>query len=270
MSEQKKPHLSTSAVGLFLRCGEAWRRRYMEGHIIRPKAAMVIGTGVHEGAQVNFRQKIESHDDLPAGQIIEASVAALESRVEKEGIQLEGKSLADTVGEAKDIAAVVATHHAAFTAPAYQPTMVERQVRLELPKCSRDLVGVVDLVDDKSRVIDFKTTGRRKNQQEADESLQLTTYAVLHHKATGKLPESMILDVTMRPDKKHVVKRETFETTRDKEDIKILAATLSVVNDAIDKGSFAPAPQGSWWCSDKWCGYHAECPFVRHKKKQGD
>jgi hypothetical protein len=32
---------------------------------------------------------------------------------------------------------------------------------------------------------------------------------------------------------------------------------------SIDAGFFPPAPQGVWWCSAKWCGYHATCPYVR-------
>ena len=35
----------------------------------------------------------------------------------------------------------------------------------------------------------------------------------------------------------------------------------------IDKEVFLPAPEDSWVCSRKWCGYYDTCPFASGAKR---
>jgi len=260
-----KPHLSHSQMMTFLRCPEAWRRRYVEGHKVPPGIVAFIGSGVHAADSMNFVQKIESHVDLKPSEFRDAAVAELDARIEDEGVSLqeEDGSLESVVGKARDQTAALAFLHATQVAPDYQPAHVEREFRIDLPKNSFDLVGFIDLEDDKGRVVDFKTTGRRKQQAEADRSLQLSVYAAAHAVQTGKLPGSLVLDVTMRTDNPS---RYTLETHRDKADLQVLANTVAVVSRGIESGVFPPAPEGSWWCSKKFCGYWSTCAFVNAKK----
>ena len=44
-------HISPSMLGLFCRCQEAFRRRYIEGIKLPPGIAACIGTGMHKGAE---------------------------------------------------------------------------------------------------------------------------------------------------------------------------------------------------------------------------
>ncbi len=57
-------HLSASQLSRFTRCAEMWRRQYIEGDIVPVGAAAHIGQAVHKAAEINFRQKIQSHTDL--------------------------------------------------------------------------------------------------------------------------------------------------------------------------------------------------------------
>ena len=66
-------HISPSMLGLFSRCQEAFRRRYIEGVKLPPGIAACIGTGMHKGAEANHRQKIESGVDMPLGDIQDAA-----------------------------------------------------------------------------------------------------------------------------------------------------------------------------------------------------
>jgi hypothetical protein len=153
-------------------------------------------------------------------------------------------------------------HHALAIAPKYQPAVVEERIRLVLPKATHDLLGIIDLADHNDQIIDFKTTGRKKQQAEADRSLQLSSYAVLWHTKTGRLPSRLLLDVQYR---KEVPMSEVLTTTRDREDVAILVRNINVILAGINAGIFPPAPPGSWWCSAKFCGFHADCKYVRHK-----
>jgi len=184
----QKPHVSYSQVNMYLRCGEQYRRRYVEGEIIPPGVAMVQGRAVHRAAQANFEQKQQTHRDLPAREIVEIAAAAFEQDVQA-GVwfspEEESVGKEKVLGQAKDATVRLAQAHAQHQAPDYQPQAVEQFFRLELP-APRDVVGVVDLVDQEGRVVDLKTTTRRLSQERADKSLQLTLYAASYHQHTGR------------------------------------------------------------------------------------
>jgi hypothetical protein len=71
----EKPHLSQTQLTMYEKCGESYRRRYCdcEGEKIPPGIALVKGTGVHGGSKANFKQKIETKEDLSRKKIIDIS-----------------------------------------------------------------------------------------------------------------------------------------------------------------------------------------------------
>jgi RecB family exonuclease len=253
-----KPHISASQLESYCRCGEAYRRRYIEKEIIAPSIALVKGKGFHKGAEHNMRQKIASRVDLPVDDIVGAAVAEYELHAK----DCESNSL--TIGQEKDSLVRLAELHAKEQAPDYQPVIVEQSVRIELPNSNRDLLGIIDLADDKGRVTDFKTSGKRKNQAEADSSVQLSVYAIGYHAALGAPPKELRLDVLVNNKKPS---RQIITTERGISDINALAHRIETVTSAIDAGVFAPATPGAWWCSEKMCGYYRSCPYVNPERK---
>jgi len=261
--ENKRKHLSASQMEMFAKCPESWRRRYLEREIIPPKLAMLKGSAVHSGAEHNFRQKIETHEDLPTTDIIDAAVASYEAKLKHDGYQLQKDENEESVGKTKDLVALMAAGHAMQQAPDYQPVEVERQFRLELPSISHDLVGVIDLVTDKGEVVDFKTSGRSMSPADAEASTQLTVYAA----SVNPEGESTVkLDVLLEPTTRNPVRRQLIEAKRDKSDLPILAKRVAIVSKTIDAGLFPPAAVGSWWCSESWCGYWSTCPYVNSER----
>lgn len=258
----QKPHLSATQMELYSKCPEAYRRRYIEGEKIPPGVAMLKGTGLHRGAETNFRQKIESHRDLPTSDIVDAAVAAFEGELAR-GFQLdkdeESIGAENVIGDAKDDVADMAEFHAKKQAPDYQPVRVEETVRIELPG-PRDLLAVIDLGDDQGRVVDFKTAKKSKGQGDADDSVQLTVYAAAHQALTGEPPALVRLDTIVQTSKE--TKRQILDSTRGPADIESLAHRINSISAAVDAGVFPPTTPGAWWCGSKWCGYHATCRFV--------
>lgn len=263
-----RPHLSPTQLESFVRCPEAYRRSYVEREKLPPGIALLKGKGFHKGAETNMRQKLDSHVDLPASDIVAATVAAFETDL-RSGYVLdsgETRSHERVIGEAKDGLAAMAELHATEQAPDYQPVMVEKQVRIELPG-PRDLLAVIDLADDRDRVTDFKTGGKRKSQDEADASVQLTVYAGAYKIATGNLPSEVRLDVAVQSKTKTF--RDVVSSQREAADFQALANRINVVSAAIDTGLFPPTTPGAWWCSARFCGYHATCPFVNPRRRAG-
>jgi hypothetical protein len=264
---EKRPHVSSTQIDLLCKCGEAYRRRYVEGEIIPPGIAAVSGKAIHRGAAENFTQKIDSHVDLPASQIIEATAAAFDAEAAAGLLFSEdetSRGAAIVLGEAKDRTVEMAEVHAKKQAPDYQPIFVERPVRLALPG-SHDLLGIIDLGDDQDRVVDFKTAARSKSQTDVDESVQLTIYAAAFHAETGRKPSEVRLDTIVKTKTK--TDRQVLTSSRDEADFQPLANRINAVTSAIQTGVFTPAPPGAWWCGPKWCGYWSTCPYVNSQRQ---
>jgi hypothetical protein len=262
-----KPHISATQHQMAGRCWEQYRRRYVMGEKIPPGLAIVQGSAYHVGAETNFRQKIESHIDLKASDIVGATVSAFEAQLRGD-YQLtpdeEKRGKAVVLGEAKDQTALMAAVVLAEKqAPDYQPVVVEHKTTIVFPHATHDLLSVTDLRDDKGRVVDFKTAGKKPPQQDADGSVQLTIYAAAHMIDTGALPTEVRLDVATKTKKPA---RHVLSSYRDRSDFRVLLARTNAMLAAIEAfgkqglDHWPAAPIGAWWCSAKWCGYAMTCP----------
>jgi hypothetical protein len=265
---EAKPHISHTQLEMYARCGEQYRRRYVEGERLPPGIALLVGGATHVGIETNFRQKVDTHTDLPAKEIIEASAAAFHLRVAG-GYELSEKE-ADrgakvVLGEAVDQTVALAGLHATEQAPDYQPVQVERQTRIRFPAATHDLLAVTDLRDDRRRVTDFKTAGQRKPEAEVHKSLQLTIYAAAYHVDRMELPDQVRLDVLV---KNRTPVRELLISQRNEADFQALVNRVNATLAAINAGVFPPCSPGDWVCSPKWCGYWSSCVFVNSERRE--
>lgn len=255
--------LSWTQLSMYARCGWQYYLRYIEGLKVAPTINLLIGTGYHAGIEHNSRQKIESHVDLPVQEITEVAVAALESRAALEGIESygTGKSPEALVGEGKDAAAPLALLYAVEQAPDYQPVDVERRVELSIG--DHQLTVITDLVDDKSQVVDFKTSGRTTEAGVVAHNHQLTIGALSFKALRGELPRAVIYDEVVKLKKP---KRNRISGVRSTDDLAILSRRLDVTIRAIESGIFVPADPAAPAAPCHWCGYRFRCKFFNHRK----
>ncbi|MBN2579136.1 MAG: PD-(D/E)XK nuclease family protein [Pirellulales bacterium] len=262
----EKPHLSATQLEMFWRCPEQYRRRYIEGERIQPGVALILGKAFHAGAEVNFRQKIESHEDLPEKEIIDASAAAFDTEVAG-GYVLSDEETSvgaeKVLGAAKDKTIQLAGVHASEQAPDYQPVAVEHATRIVFQKASHDLLAITDLRDDKRRVVDLKTAGKKMPSNSADTSTQLTIYAAAFQVDTGVPPAEVRLDVLT---KTKIPARQVLVSNRTQADYQALLNRVNATLAAIQAGNFTPCSPGNWVCSPKWCGYWHTCPFINSER----
>lgn len=263
-----KPIISPTQVELYLKCGEAYRRRYINREVIPPRIALIKGTAVHKGAaEHNFKQKLKTHRDLPARKLIDSAVATFDDRVKHDGVMLQpdektvGKRKA--LGQARDSVVRLAGLFAGQVAPKYQPKYVESEQRIELEASPRDLLCKVDLITKPNEILELKTGTKSLNQAKVDGLMQLTfeslTYKALHKQQ----PKRIILEQMVDLKSPKVL---TFKTNRTREDYVALVNTINAAITGIEAGQFKPASPGAWWCSAKWCGYHATCPYVNSSR----
>jgi hypothetical protein len=116
-------------------------------------------------------------------------------------------------------------------------------------------------------VRDTKTTGKSKNQGDADNDDQLTAYATASMVIDGRLPDKLILDVLV--DLKRETNAQRLETTRGPLDVDIYLNRIANAVGAIQQGIFVPTQQTNWWCSEKWCAYTEHCPYFRKTRRPG-
>lgn len=262
----KKPHLSPTQLNMIAVCGIQYERAYINKEKLPPGIAIMKGSCLHKGAEGNMRQKLQSGVDLPASQIVEIAVAHFDAMTHDsyaltEEEQSRGPSV--VLGESKDIVAEMAACHANEQAPDYQPVMVEEKVLIQLPG-PRDMMGVIDLADTKDRITDFKTSARKKRQGDADDSIQLTTYAAAFETKTGRSPSEVRLDAVIKTKTKTY--RQVVSSQRGPRDIEVLANRINAAARVIESGAFNPALPGIWQCSAKFCGYARTCPFFNAER----
>lgn len=269
MNQQRKPHISPSAIETYLRCGEAYRRQYVLHEPFPPNTGFVRGRAVHRAAEVNYKQKIESREDLDAKVMQEAAAAEVHEIVATEGLSLlpeeATRGLARVKGEIVDRAVALTRSVREHVAPKVQPVLVEQFVRIPLAGRPFDLLGRLDVADDRDLVRDLKTSSRRKSQDELDRSPQLVFYHAAFRHVTGRPAAGTVLDVLVET-KTRTPAVQTLTGMPTEADRKVFLARLNAVVDGTARGAFPPAPVGAWWCSPRWCQWWGTCPFVNGER----
>ncbi|MFZ1131488.1 MAG: ATP-dependent DNA helicase [Terriglobales bacterium] len=132
-----------------------------------------------------------------------------------------------------------------------QPEVVDTECRFELQVGSSKVAGRVDRMDctgpDTVAIVDYKT-GKPKSQEDADDSLQLSLYALAAKEVWGKRAERLIF---------YNLENNTAVST-ERTDAELEAAELKVkkVAEAIAEGKFPPKPK--YHCV--FCPYRNLCP----------
>jgi DNA helicase-2/ATP-dependent DNA helicase PcrA len=145
-----------------------------------------------------------------------------------------------------------------FAVRAQEPApLVERtEWSFEVRIGSVSVQGRVDRVDRISEglaVIDYKT-GRARKQKEADESLQLSLYAVATEAKLGRLPARLVIY--------NVEDASVITTSRAAGDLDVARERVVVAADGIAAGHFEATPD-PFLC--RWCEYRKLCPATEQK-----
>lgn len=261
-----KPQLHQSQLSMLAKCGEQYRRRYVEGDIVPPGVALLIGSATHRSVERNLRHKAETKGQLLSLDEIGDTVRDdFKSRWDNEGVTLDEieavKGTKAVMGEAIDLAIDLAQVHATDLAPIINPISpkhIERKFVVELPGFPFDLAGTID-IQEPDCIRDTKTSGKTLTQSDADGSEQLTFYAIGAHVLDSiDLPMKVVLDGLIKTKTRKAV---TVESVRSQDQVQRLLRRIERAAEIVDRGMFMPADPTSWVCSTKWCGYAHTCPF---------
>lgn len=278
----EKPRMRQSNISTFLKCGMRYYHDVIRGIKRPPNSALAFGSSFHSMADTNYAQKIETHEDLPTGELKERFVDAFEKRADDIEWTAEEKikkidvvtSALLTNGEkcVELYQDVVAEH--------VQPVSVEHTFRISLgDDFPYDLGGTLDLLADVDDdygdqlygdlfrptgdvIIDHKTAGKSPGAAAGDESLQLSIYTLGYRVSTGRIERGACLDHIVKTKTPKIVQRPTMRTDKQLDTTLILIGRVAHQIEYCKKtGDFVPTEQSNWWCSSAWCGYWHICEF---------
>lgn len=203
-----------------------------------PGAAMQFGQAIHT-ALMGYFDAQRKGKSLDAETVIssfldEFAKAKIEETLQRELFEKKGR---------RQLTAFL-------NSPAAKPhgrvAMIEQ--RVELNMAGAKVVGRIDRVDedvDGLTVIDYKT-GRPKNQDHADESLQLSIYAL--GLDSGRPVKAVVFE-NLEDGSTIIATRNSRQLSKAQEDVAKAAENIKA-------GKFDPRP--GFHCS--WCAYQALCP----------
>lgn len=273
-------HLSASSVRLLLSCPEKWRRRYLEGEYEPSSPSQLVGSAVHRAEGENFAQKAVSGRDRLVQDVLDAYSdewdMAREEAQDKAGVEWEDEK----PGRVKDSGVRVLSEFHRTVARRIQPAAAEQRFEIQIPGVEWTFVGYRDVDETSGDIADLKVRSQERGivtPEEAAEDLEATAYLFARRAelaATGsnspiafnqRHPSRLrFLNLVRSP---HPKPRDLVitPTTRSDEQLDTFLALLYRVAAEVAWRAetdvwHGPGP-GSWWCSERFCGFWARCPF---------
>lgn len=269
-------HLSWSQINTLHRCGEQYRRSYIEREISPPGVALLRGRATHKAQERNLLTKLETGELLEPEEVRQIASDAFDSELDAEyvidgnyGAMVEdGQTEDQVVGFARTEAVELAGFHAEKVAPEIDPTAIE--VRIEIPPSESlpvEFVSILDVIHRDTTILDTKTTAKSPSRDQAHTSEQLTSQGLAFTARYGREPEGLALDYLVRTPKRGDLKHVRLPTTRTRQDMRSFVFRANAALRSIQEEVFLPAPTDSWQCSEKFCGYTQDCPFFRGRPR---
>lgn len=213
-----------------------------------PGIAAIVGQGAHKAFEAGCIGRMERRA-LSADWLVSTAEDHLD-RCLRGDVQLVGDEPAEReISRARDGLVRTVQRFTAEVLPTLEPERVEWRAEIQVdPLLS--VSTTLDLVQRGGVVEDFKT-GRKTDDQTAHTSRQLTCQAMAYRLSVGAMPSQLGLRrITADGTSSHW-------TTRTLADMRAYLDLAKTVAACVRSGLFPPGADGGWWCSPRWCGYHA-------------
>jgi len=236
--------LSPSQCGTFMDCEAEWYFKHFLGLPDVKDAKRAQGSAMHRAIEANFRQKMETKQDLDREKFLGIYAAAwAEESIDARFPEDESREEIERTG------AVLAQKYLMEKAPEIQPVAVEHRVTGEIGGVR--VQGYVDLMDTNGKIIDLKKAARKPSDIRPRHIFQMATYAELVPGASGQV-EIHSLIPTKTPQlvcQKHTV------TEADRTHLVVM---YPLIQEQMRSGLYRPNRE-SWFCSRTSCAYWQRC-----------
>ena len=232
--------LSASAIQTYESCPLSYKLRYDWRLPEDASAALQFGNAMHLALKAYFdglrADRPPDEETLVACFLGEFSKASIDDPLQRELYEKNGREQ------------LLALVRSAVAHPDGEILETERHFKIEIEGAR--VKGRLDRLDRLSSgdvsIIDYKT-GKPKTQDDADDSLQLSIYA-LAAKSLGHRPSSLVFI--------NLQNSTAVGSQRSEENLKHAEHKISEVAAKIAAGEFTAKPSGA--CA--WCSYNSICP----------
>lgn len=278
-------------------CGERYRREVEEKEIAPSPIRFARGSSVHYViAEAHKKQMSDRGDwdgDVPSAfenapgtyaSVKEAGDLAATKFDERQraGVAFSkdetSEGVANVAGRQKDSAVKLAELYVSKVAPRIFPLGVERRIVVRPKDLPIEVSGTIDVIEGlipalvgpdgpvlQEAIVDDKTGERSPNKNAADQSSQLTMYALVRYAEIGRLPSKVSLIHLVRT-KTGAISAVRQDSKRTMADLHALSSRLTRAIESVKKGVFMPNTK--WWgCSSKWCPFWETCVFPEGKDR---
>ena len=208
-----------------------------------------MGVATHRAAECNYRQKVETKEDLAVEEVQVIFAEEFDQLADQTAWE-DGES----PGQVKDQGIEGVTLYMREIAPKVQPAWVEAGHEISLE--NERFKVVIDLIDVLGRIRDLKTVSRTPPEEKVAKDLQLTTYAIAHRQLLGCPETGLFMDCIVRNKNVKVVSFKIPPRTEVE-----IKRTLDLVNNvakAIREKIYYRQPH-NFMCTPSGCGYYQIC-----------
>jgi hypothetical protein len=258
-------HWSPTSFSQLQRCPRQWQERHIKGRKERPAESPFIGTALHHAAEMNFGQKIESHEDIPLPQLLEYYNDSFPLLLEREQERRGDEILWDTSPEkARSRGRAMLVAYQNNVAERIQPLAVEQMIEVDMG-LAIPVQGRFD-VERAESVIDLKTGKQTARKPKEDWLIQACVYGSERNKpvefhsisATAETGKATI--VTPLESEALLVQPTAAEREQQRDTLRALEAMACSY--MAQYGPDEPWPTlgrfHSWACN--YCGFRKDCP----------
>jgi len=247
-------------MNMYLSCGIKYEKRYIERIPLLSTPTFVAGKAIHSGIELNYRQKMNTREDLPVSDLKDCVADAIEKGFEEDLFLMEDEKavgMDKLKADWKDLSIKGIEAYHKEISPQVFPVEAEHNFLVPLWD-NHELYGYIDIVDERKIIRDTKTSKKAPLQKDppqniANTSQQLTAYALSYKTLYGELPEKLTLDyIILNGEVKNII----YETVRKPEDIEVFLKRLRRVINGIQRRVFLP-PTETWVCL--YCQYRDAC-----------
>ena len=265
-------HISGSQMNSMLSCGHLYWRQYGLKIKQPPTPSLIKGLVFHKVSELYFTRILEDGYVMDATELKIIIMNELESFYSGDVRFNYRESLLSKEQNKIHSASLILPTVPTFLEVAKDIMPIETEVRqaVNIPGRNKTLVYVMDLLESTETISDWKVSGKKKSQNDADTDLGLTIYCLAYYSRFKKMPKRILMRnmVVWQTPKKKEYKHayHEIETTRTLDDFNALFNRVYKILDAQKHGIFLPAEVGHWKCSEDWCQNYMQCEFIGRKK----
>lgn len=285
----KTPHLSFSAMSMYLRCPAQFRYRYVDGLRERPKVSLALGKGGHTALEFDTKRKLATGQNAPTEEVLQVASDQMDIQLQEMPPSEYEKDVEPGMTKDRYLSATKIYH--TRDAPNITPVSAELAFALDVNKFLPDdekPIEPIRIIEGKIDVLyldretffghpqtanigveDYKFIGKRKPIAEVNLTPQLTTYAAVVKDRTGKWPSKLGIRQMLQgstaktpkpengPDSEVLLREPQYMTPVALETrVLRLARQYRDVEKGIANDIFTPT-DNPMTCS--WCGYRDRC-----------